>query len=353
MSTAATIESPAGSVPVTVIIKALNEERHIEAAVRSALQAVERTGGEVILADSGSSDATVQIASRFPITIVQLRHREERRCGVGPQLGYQRARGEYVYILDGDMELDGQFLAAGIAAMQADPRLGGVGGLVEEESDASYQFRGRKRRGTESIAGSCEWLDMGGLYRTAALRSVGFFSNRNLHAFEEMDLGLRLGAAGWSLRRLEARNVLHHGRTEGNWGLLKRRWKSRYLDGTGELLRAASGKRYFLKAARTQRHLFVALLLWITLLVGLAILPVNPWLFGSSIAAFLVLILLRMRRAGNFSDACFGQIVWQVTALAMLRGYFAPRRDPLAPIEYLVLHSSEARLSHADQHYVK
>ena len=48
---------------VSVIIKALNEERRIEATVESALRAVATVGGEVILADSCSSDRTVELAS--------------------------------------------------------------------------------------------------------------------------------------------------------------------------------------------------------------------------------------------------------------------------------------------------
>ena len=248
---------------VSVVIKALNEERHIRASIESALVAVARVGGEVILADSGSSDRTVDIAREYPVTIVQLKHPAERRCGVGPQLGYQTARGEFVYILDGDMELDVGFLPEALAAMEGDSRLAGIAGLVDEQSEASYQFRGRKRRAHERKVRVCEWLDMGGLYRVEALREVGYFSNRNLHAYEEMELGLRLCAAGWTLRRLSTRGVLHHGREEGNWPLLVRRWRSRYLDGAGELIRASAGRPYFYRAIQTQQHLVAALLLWI------------------------------------------------------------------------------------------
>ena len=90
---------------VSVIIKALNEEKRIAAAIESALHAIRTVGGEVILADSFSTDRTVEIAQAYPIRIVQLAHPEDRRCGVGPQLGYQHSRGEFVYILDGDMEM--------------------------------------------------------------------------------------------------------------------------------------------------------------------------------------------------------------------------------------------------------
>ncbi len=332
-----------GSVKISIVIKALNEERHIGAALISALRALESVGGEVILADSGSTDRTVEIARGFPVAVLQLKHPAERRCGIGPQLGYQRAIGEFVYILDGDMELDPSFLPAALAAMNADPKLGGVGGLVEEASDASYQFRGRKRRGTERVAGRCEWLDMGGLYRASALREVGYFSNRNLHAYEEMDLGLRLGASGWALHRIAIRSVLHHGHTEGNWALLARRWRSRYLDGAGEILRAAVGRRYFLRAAATQRHLLVALLIWLGLLGGLMTLGLTIWPLLITVGILVGLTATRAVRAGSIADAWFGQVVWQVTALAMVRGFFATTRDPLEPIEYVMIASHQKR----------
>ena len=122
---------------VSVIIKALNEEQRIAAAVQSALDAVAELGGEVILADSVSSDNTIAIASEFPITIVQLKNPQEKRCGIGPQLGYQVAKGEYIYILDGDMELDPQFLATAVALFEQEPQLGGVAGIIKETSEAS------------------------------------------------------------------------------------------------------------------------------------------------------------------------------------------------------------------------
>lgn len=320
------------SVTVSVIIKALNEEDRIEAAIRSALEAARAVGGEVILADSLSTDRTIEIAQRYPIVITQLNNPAERRCGAGPQLGYQIARGEFVYILDGDMELDSAFLPAALSAMREDSQLAGVAGLVEEQSEASYQFRGRKRRRREKQPGDALWLDMGGLYRATALSEAGYFSDRNLHCFEEMELGLRLGQAGWKLQRLAVPAVLHHGYDEGNWQLLWRRWQSRYLDGAGEVLRAASRRPFLPKVLMALKHLFAGLALWVMLVAALFLLPVSGWFLFAWIILLLALVVVRAWRIGSFVDACFGQVVWQVTALAMVRGYFANRTDPHSPL---------------------
>lgn len=324
------------ALEVSIVIKALNEEAGIADSVRSALEAIRNVDGEVILADSASTDRTVEIAAQFPITIVQLAKPEERCCGIGPQLGYQHCRGEYVYILDGDMELQPGFIDAALAAMRADPGLGGVAGLVQQESEASYQFRGRKRRDVEAHPGDVRWLDMGGLYRRRAVEEAGYLSDRNLHAFEELDLGLRLTSRGWKLRRLDVPAVRHHGYDLGSLALLARRWKSGYLAGAGEVIRASLGRPYLWRALATQKYLLIGLALWVALALGLLALPWSglPLLLVG--AALLALVGVRFWRSRRLADAILGQVVWQVHAIALVRGFLAERVDPRSPIQSVV-----------------
>lgn len=100
---------------ISVIIKAYNEERHIAAAIESALKELRDRDGEVVLADGGSLDRTVQIASQYPIRIVQLMNVEERSCGVGAQMGYENSEGEFLYLMDGDMVLERGFIDKALA----------------------------------------------------------------------------------------------------------------------------------------------------------------------------------------------------------------------------------------------
>ena len=68
---------------LSIGIKALNEEADIAAAIESALAAAEPFAGEVVLADSGSTDRTIEIARSYPVRIVQLANIGERCCGAG------------------------------------------------------------------------------------------------------------------------------------------------------------------------------------------------------------------------------------------------------------------------------
>lgn len=318
---------------ISIIIKCLNEEQRIANAITSALNAIEGLNGEVIIADSASTDRTVDIAKGFPVRVVQLSHAKQRCCGIGPQLGYQISQGQYVYVLDGDMELNRDFILESLDVLERDKTLGGVAGQIDEQSTASYQFRGRQRRESKQTQDP-KWLDMGGLYRREAIQSVGYLSNRNLHAYEEMDLGLRLTASGWGLKRLQSFSVKHYGWDEQSLTLLKRRWKSRYIDGPGEVLRASVFKPWFLDVAKAQKHVFAGLAIWALLIISVLALTytVVPMLLSISVLMFFISV--RAFRAKSLRDALFGQLVWQVTAIAAVRGFFSSKVAADQAIEY-------------------
>lgn len=338
------------SCRVSVIIKALNEEAGIAVAVRSALRAVaEAGGGEVILADSGSTDRTVAIASEFPIRIVQLLDPKERSCGVGPQLGWQVAHGEYVYVMDGDMELLPGFLRLGLSFLKRHPEIAGVGGRLVELNHASIEYRERTARAASprhSRCGPVNHLDGGGLYRRTAIQDVGHLSDRNLHSYEEFDLGARLQARGWKLWRLPGVAVSHMGHVDPAPALLLRRWRSGYAWGCGELLRAALGQPWLSVILGDLRELRLYLLVWVwwLLLCVLAFLPqLGPW--RAPAFAMLVLVpwgaLCALKR--SFSTGSYALLSWCVNAAGLARGLLARRTSASLPIASRVLREPHER----------
>ena len=293
---------------LSIIIKALNEEEHIASSIQSALRAIELSGigGEVILADSLSSDNTVAIAKRFPVTVVQLIDPAHRCCGVGPQLGYQVARGDFIYILDGDMELRPEFLPEALLHLEQNPQIAGVAGRIELVGGVGYEFQVRKQQhNVIHSVGLSEWLGCGGLYRRAAIEQVGYFSNRNLHSHEEQELGLRLKSAGWKLERINALAVTHYIHNDESAALLRRRWQSGYIDGAGEIVRALRGSSHFWKVLFGKFKLLLILGIWALILLGI--------LFG---AVLLVAAIGRVESVGFgldiFSLGQRVQLLWLV-----------------------------------------
>lgn len=326
--------TPAAGCEVSIIIKALNEEKNIARAVESALSATQGMRAEVILADSLSTDRTVEIASAYPIRIVQLLHREDRSCGVGAQLGYQFACGEFVYILDGDMELCPGFLERVLDILHRDARVAGVAGLVEEMHTDNLEFRNRQNRKGKSMGdGEVAKLNMGGLYRRSALEQVGYFTNRNLHSNEELELGLRLRAKGWRLLRIEAPGIRHYGHTDNSLRLLLRRWRSGYVRGAGMLLRTAWGKDYLPGVLRHCASSFVTIGWWLSLL-GTLLLPIEwPTKIFILAALFVLPFLLMVIKKRSLALGVFSVLTWNIFAAGLLAGLFNAMKSPEAPIE--------------------
>lgn len=327
---------PNAPCKVSIVIKALNEEARIAACIESALQAVDAVGGEVVLADSCSTDQTTVIASRYPIRIVQLKYPHERCCGAGPQLGYLHSRGEFVYILDGDMQMLDGFLPAALTFLEQHTEVGGVGGVVVEQNTHSLEYIARMERASGHMqSGQVDRLDMGGLYRRQAIEQIGFLSNRNLHSYEEFDLAVRLRTLGWRLWRLPISAVNHYGHDAPPYELLRRRWTSGYICGLGEVLRNAWRQPHFgliLSDVRELRLYVLVLLWWLTLLstpLFLHSLASQLTALSGFICGPLMLMALRKRSLGK---GLFSVVSWHFNVLGLLRGLF---RRPSHPIPYV------------------
>jgi hypothetical protein len=127
-----------------------------------------------------------------------------------------------------------------------DRGLAGVGGVVSEPDVVNEEYeQRRKRHSPDRHIGRVTRLDSGGLYRRAAIESIGYLTDRNLHGAEEFDLGARLHSAGWTLIKLDQPIVHHEPHTGSAYRLLLRRIFNRNAWAPGELIRAAMAKRYF------------------------------------------------------------------------------------------------------------
>lgn len=331
-------------VKVSVVIKALNEEANIARTIESALRAVAAVGGEVILADSLSTDRTVEIASRYPIRIVQLKHAGDRCCGVGAQLGYQYARGEYVYILDGDMEMYPEFLPQAMLLMTQHPKVAGVGGRVVERNLDSLEFQARVARAPANLQpGEVDRLDGGGLYRRTALEQLGYLTNRNLHGYEEFDLAVRLRVLGFKLRRIAVDAVDHYGHTTPAYALLMRRWRSRYICGVGEVLRGALGKPHIglvLRELKELRLYFAVGVWWFALMLSF-LLPLNWPEISMAFSALLLfpwaVMALKKR---SVRQSTYSIVSWCFHAAGLLRGLVSSQRSPYEPVAASLIRDS-------------
>jgi glycosyltransferase involved in cell wall biosynthesis len=338
------VPSPDPAPELTVVIKALNEAEKIGACIRSVLAVTDPKSTEIIVADSLSQDGTVAVAAAFPVRVVQLARPEDRGCGAAAQLGFQHARGRRLLLLDGDMELDPAFLPAATRALDQDPRLAGVGGRVIDRV-MTLEFQRRAMASKPALQpGYQKHLDGGGLFRMDAVRQSGYFTDRNLHAFEEFELGMRLSAEGWRLLRLDLPAVYHHGHAMPATRLLWHRWRTNYVLGHGELMRAAWGTRRRWRVARGALYNFLAIAWWIGLLAVLAILIFASATWPAALLFLLILLapfVVQSWRKRSLALGIYSTALINLHGLGFVVGLLRPRVDPTTPIASVVLHEPE------------
>jgi glycosyltransferase involved in cell wall biosynthesis len=91
-------------VRLSVVIPALNEERHL-GQLLSDIQRQTQSPDEVIVVDAGSTDATVHIAKRSQAVVLH----GEPPIARGRNLGGYSAKGELIFFLDADTRLPQTF----------------------------------------------------------------------------------------------------------------------------------------------------------------------------------------------------------------------------------------------------
>jgi GT2 family glycosyltransferase len=328
------------AMKLSILIKTFNEEKNIERCLASVQRACAALGQEVeiIVADSLSDDRTAQIAGRCGAKVVQLAFAGDRGCGAGVQLGYQHSRGEYVMFLDGDMELDAEFLPAAVAKLDTDRLLAGVAGQVEDTAVRNWFDRRRLHVKGKETGRSLKWLSGGGVFRRSAIeKSGGYAGNRNLAAFEEAELGLRLTSFGWRQERLPCVGVRHTGHPESSVGLIRRYWRSGRMEAPGVMLRQALGQPWFWSTARLFVHPIGVIVFWLSVITGSVVFPALTAKYAASVLAAVLAALTIKKR--SFSDACLSLALWHLSAIGLLRGVFRPTTPPTRSIESRVLES--------------
>src|SRR3984957_1761433 len=112
---------PDGCV-VTIVMPCLNEAESLEPCIRKAQGAIKELGieGEVLIADNGSTDGSVELAESLGARVA---HIKARGYGAALQGGFAAARGKYILMGDADGSYDFAHLPRFIEALDGGSEL--------------------------------------------------------------------------------------------------------------------------------------------------------------------------------------------------------------------------------------
>jgi len=204
----------------TVYIPHFNGFGHLENALRSL--AAQTRPVEVVVVDNGSSDGSPELLrERFPeVSLVEL----GRNLGFGPALNRAVAehQGDPLILLNNDAEAEPRFVeaileaadgvetVAGVLVQQADPTLIDSAGVVADRTLMGFDYLHGEP--LERAATAADPLGPSGgaaLYRLEPFRAAGGFDERIFLYYEDLDLALRLRAAGARCRLASEARAVH------------------------------------------------------------------------------------------------------------------------------------------------
>lgn len=189
-----------------------NRREDLDRTLRLILQQTYRPA-EIIVVDNGSTDGSVEhVAKEFQsVRLISLRE----NTGVeGYNEGIRSAKGDYILLIDNDMDLLQQdTLEKTLGYFEADPKLGAVALQVRLEDRTKLSPNNPKfwkERGDEVRGYPCSTFDGGGVaFRSSVLKQTGLYTPEFFVYHSEVDLSTRIWDAGFEIRYFPGIAVSH------------------------------------------------------------------------------------------------------------------------------------------------
>jgi GT2 family glycosyltransferase len=201
---------------ISVVIPNWNGRRWLPGCL-AALAAQERAPDEIIVVDNGSSDGSVEYLRHEHPEVTVLALSRNTGFAAAANIGVSIPDGEFVALVNADVELAPDWLARMATALEAHPGAASVAckmlslrdpTIVDDAGDVLRRDGVCEQRGrfgpddgrwdaAGEVFGACAGA---ALYRRSAVLDVGGFEERYFAYLEDVDLALRLRLAGWACR---------------------------------------------------------------------------------------------------------------------------------------------------------
>ncbi|MCA9148042.1 MAG: glycosyltransferase family 2 protein [Planctomycetales bacterium] len=261
----------------------------------------------VVYVDSGSTDGSVSAAEQRGATVVNLDTSTGFTAARARNAGCEKLLElypdlEFVQFLDGDCELDANWIATAQATLDAQPQLGVVCGRRRERYPEQTIYNRICDMEWNTPIGRARSCGGDALMRVQAWVKVGGY-NPHLIAGEEPELCVRLRQDGWFIERIDAEMTLHDAAMTRLWQWAKRAERAGHAYAEGAAMHGAPPERH---CVRESRRIWVWAIVW-PLIVLLTAVLLSPWtLLGLLIYPLQIWRTARWRRraAGDTWAQC-------------------------------------------------
>ncbi len=236
--------SAADAPLVSVVVVNHNRAELLEGCLRSLLQQT-YPKLEIWVVDNGSEDQSLQVLQSLGEPCLHwIALRENRGFAAANNLAFERARGDYVALLNNDAEADPGWITALMEAIVDSPSVGMCASkilfagsrIIDKAGHLIYPDGQNRGRGTgERDRGQFDSLEeallpdgCAALYRRQLLDEVGGFDPEFFAYADDADLGLRARWMGWGCLYIPSALVHHrHSSTSGRFSARKIYWVER------------------------------------------------------------------------------------------------------------------------------
>ena len=293
-------QNPPQTSRVGVVVIGRNEGARLIRGLHAALPQAQH----VVYVDSGSTDGSQQQARSLGAEVVALDMDQPFTAARARNAGVDALQAlpnppEFVQFIDGDCELQPDWIGTALAFLQNTPEAAVACGRRRERFPEASVYNRLIDLEWDTPTGQAQACGGDALMRMKAVQQVGGF-NPGLIAGEEPELCVRLRAAGWQIWRLDAEMTLHDAALSklSQWWKRNKRAGHAYAEGAD--LHGAPPERHGVKATRSALIWGAALPL-IALALGLL---VSPWGFAL-LLAWPAQVVRLARRSGDWAEAFF------------------------------------------------
>jgi cellulose synthase/poly-beta-1,6-N-acetylglucosamine synthase-like glycosyltransferase len=218
-------------VMISVVVPAYNSEKTIADTIRALLkQNFPKKNYEIIIVDDGSTDGTVEVASKFPVRVLRLKHKGPANAR---NEGAKKARGEIILFTDADCIPDKNWIRE-ITKPFADKNIVGVGGTYKtyNKDSAIARFAGYEIDERHEKMKKQREIDFLGTFSCAYRKNIfskfgGFDTKFKTASGEDPELSFKISKAGYKMI-FQPTAFVYHRHPNTPWKFLRKKFWNGY-----------------------------------------------------------------------------------------------------------------------------